>query len=281
MTTDATGMTQAVASAATAVESTSGLRWSDIVALVGAAAWLPQLWRFFQRPKVTPIAGGQIELGFNNLGPLFNPKIAFRAERRAALVTGIEFRVLHERGQSTDFKCNQLVEYGAWSESTSGEKAVHQRLQDVVAVVIGPMSIVERKTNSREVNCLRQLEVLSIGLATAIDRLRSIEDPAWIDNLLRSREYVDTVKFLEDSFTWQAGKYKVECSVSVAGQAQPSKCKFQFVLGDSSLVLLKSNVRIMKDNFRRGLEPADATNPQKPPEFNWIYANVLVDDSNN
>src|SRR5258708_7204841 len=103
---------QAAASAAHAVNYSNGLGWSDIVALVGAAAWLPQLWRFFQRPKVTPIAGGRIEIGFSNLGPIFNPKVAFRVERREALVTGIEFRVTHEKGQNTQFKCMQLIEAG-------------------------------------------------------------------------------------------------------------------------------------------------------------------------
>lgn len=266
----------------------SGLRWSDIVALVGAAAWLPQLWRFFQKPKVTPIAGGQIELGFTNLGPLLNPKIAFRAERRVALVTGIEFQVLHERGQKTTFKCAQLVEYGAQSESTSGEKAFHQRQQDVVAIVLNPMAIVERKVNSREVNCLRQLEALNIDLGRAIDRTRS-SAPDWIDELQRSREYGDILKFLEDSFLWQAGKYTVECFVTVAGQSRPSKCSFQFVLGDGSVALLKDNVEILKERFRRSLLPpepaaaitmtASSSLPQKPRDYNWIFANVLVDKS--
>lgn len=277
-------MTDPVQTATTAVQSTAGLRWSDIVALVGAAAWAPQLWRFFQKPKVTPIAGGQIEIGFTALGPVLNPKIAFRAERRVALVTGIDFKVVHERGQNTNFKCAQLVEYGAHSESTSGEKAVHQREQDVVAIVLNPSSIVERKVLTREVNCLSRLEDLNIDLARAIDRMRS-DAPDWIDQLQRSREYADISRFLEDAFSWQPGRYTVECFVTVAGQSEPSKCSFQFVLGDSSVALLKTNMDIIEEKFRRRLLPPDppvqivtpsSPPPQKPREFNWIYANVQV-----
>lgn len=283
-------MAEPVQTASTVVQSTAGLRWSDIVALVGAAAWLPQLWRFLQKPKVTPIVGGQIELGFTSLGPVFNPKIAFRVERRVALVIGIDFKVVHERGQVTNFKCTQLVEYGSQSESTSGEKAVHQRQQDVVAIVLNPVAIVERKVNSREANCLHRLEELNIDLARAIDRMRS-DAADWIDQLQRSREYADISKFLEDSFLWRAGKYSVECFVTVAGQSQPSRCSFQFILGDKSVALLKDNIQIIEEKFRTSLLPppppvqvvySSSPLPPKPREFNWIYANVQVNkDSSN
>jgi hypothetical protein len=252
-----------------------GLGWADIVALVGAAAWLPQIWRLFQRPKVTPIVGGQVEIGFNHLGPIFNPKIAFRVERRAALVTGIEFLVVHERHQSTNFRCTQLLEYGAQSESTSGEKAFHQRKQDVVAIVLNPMSIVERQANCREVNCVGQLERLNIALGSAISRMRGTT-ANWVDELLRGREYLEVFKLLEDSFIWQSGKYHVECSVTVEGQKRPSKCQFQFFLGEASLTLLKKNPEIIKENFRRSLMPPDTAHAEKVPDYNWIYPYVIV-----
>jgi len=280
MPTDLASTAQAAASVATGVQTTAGLGWSDIVALVGAFAWLPHIWRYFQKPKTTPIAGGQVEIGFSTLGPLFNPKIAFRVENRVALVTGIEFKLLHERGQCTTFRCSQLVEYGAQTESTSGEKAVHQRQQDVVALVLNPMSIVERKVNSRELGCLARLETLNIDLGRAIDRTRRT-DPAWIDDLVRTGEYAAVAKLLEDSFVWQAGNYKVECSVHVAGQPQPAKCKFQFVLGDGSATKLKENLEIIRENFRLSYLPPDPANPQKPKDLNWFYAYVFVDDDQN
>jgi hypothetical protein len=271
---DPVSTSQATTAAVEVVHRWYGLSWGDIAALVGAAAWIPQIWRYFQRPKVTPIVGGQIEIGYTHFGPLFNPKIAFRVEKRAALVTGIEFAVVHERHQSTQFRCNQLVEYGSFSESTSGEKAVHQRQQDVVAVVLNPMSIVERKANCREVNCLNQLEQFNIGLGSAVDRLRGTSTN-WIDELQRSREYVDLTRFLEESFIWQSGKYSVECSVNVAGQKRPSKCKFQFVLGETSLASLRNNATTIKENFRRSLMPPDTVYAEKTPDINWIYPNVF------
>ncbi len=274
MSNDPGGTVQAAASAAHAVNYSNGLGWSDVVALVGAAAWLPQLWRFFQRPKVTPIAGGQVEIGFSNLGPIFNPKVAFRVERREALVTAIECQITHEKGQKTQFKCMQLIEQGVRSESTSGEKAVHQRQQDVVALVLNPMSIVERKVACQEVTCLERLENLKIQLYGTVDRLRDAS-AVWIDNVIRSSDYTIISKFLQDSFIWQAGTYRVDCSVWVGGQKHRAKCQFRFVLGDTSIVLLRKNFEIIADDFKRGLTPTDPNEP-KPQGLNWVYANVLV-----
>jgi hypothetical protein len=300
MAADSGAATQAAVATATVAQSTSGLGWSDIVALVGAAAWLPQIWRFLQKPKVTPIVGGQVEIGFTHLGPVFNPKVAFRAQRRDALVTGIQYRLQHERGQTSNFRCAQLVEYGAQTASTSGETAFHERHQDVVALVLTPTSIIERKTNSREVGCLDRLEALGIALVRAIDRTRRPGND-WIDEVLRTPEYQEIRRFLEDSFIWQAGTYQVECAVSVADQSQPSTCRFQFVLGEASVELLRRNLTIIVDRFRRALlaeapapaapaaegpapagpapagpAAARAVATEKLPNFNWIYAYVLV-----
>lgn len=61
-----------------------------------AAVWLPQVWRYLQKRKVSPLVGGQIEIGFSILGPVFNPKVTFR---NALLWSrGIDYFVAHERG---------------------------------------------------------------------------------------------------------------------------------------------------------------------------------------
>jgi hypothetical protein len=254
------------------------LSWGEVVAVVAAGAWLPHLWKFFQRPKVTPIVGGQIEIGFSPLGPLFNPRVAFRVERRDALVTGVEYRVAHERGQMTTFQCVQLVEHGLQSESSSGERAFHNRQQDVVAVVLVPTVIAERKTNSREVRCLADLETFNIALARAVDRLRR-PGSEWVGEVLRSPEYAEIKRFLETAFVWQTGAYNVECLVTVAGQRKPSVSKFRFVLGESSVALLRANIVSLETNFRESLTPSADAQPKKAADLNWVYPFALTPDA--
>ena len=255
----------------------AGLRWTDIVALVGAAAWLPQLWRLLQRPRVTPIVGGQIEVGFTILGPLFNPKIAFRTERRPALVTGIDYSVRHERGQVTDFRCVQLIEHGSQSESSSGETAVHQRAQDVVAIVLVPTMIVERKTVSREISCWQNLERLNIALGRAVDRLRG-PGAAWIRDVERSAEYVEIRQFLVDAFVWQPGEYTVRCTVTVAGQRSRPTCEFRFVLGETAVAALRENTATLEHNFRESLIPGAPGEKKAPMLFKWVYPYAVASE---
>lgn len=253
------------------------MNWADIVAVVGAAAWVPQIWRAFQRPKVTPIVGGQIEIGFSVLGPVFNPNIAFRTQRRSALVTGIEFRVRHERGQITHFRCVQLVEHGVHSESTTGERAFQQRQQDVVALVLMPTMIVERKTNSREVGCLNRLEPLNIALGRAIDRTRR-PGTDWVSDLERSPEYAEIRRFLEQSFVWDPGEYTATCAATVAGRKQPFICAFSFVLGERAVTSLRANMELLQRAFHEELLPPEAKSKEKLPPYNWVYPYALTSE---
>jgi hypothetical protein len=80
------------------------------------------------------------------------------------------------------------VEIGAQSESTSGEKAFHRRTQDVVALVLTPNAIAERKVLTRERELLKQYEKLQEGLGAAISRIKG-NSPDWVDRLLQSSEY--------------------------------------------------------------------------------------------
>ena len=260
-----------------ALRGNKKMGWGDIVALVGAAAWLPQIWQYFQKPKVTPIVGGQVEIGFSELGPVFNPKVAFRAERRTALVREIRYILTHERGQKSTFKCTQLVEYGARTESSSGETAAHQRQQDVVALVITPNLIVERKTNSREVGCLRQLEALNVGLARATDRARR-PGTDWTDAIKMQPEYETLRRFLLDAFVWQAGTYTVECLVTVEGLSAPATCAFRFFLSEISVALLLKNLDILAENFHNGLLRGEGLYEGKLTPLNWFYPYALLDN---
>ena len=65
-------------------ESTFGLY--EVLAILGASAWLPQLVVFiskkFSKPKLTIIPDKDVEIGFTSLGPIFNIQIAFLAEKK-------------------------------------------------------------------------------------------------------------------------------------------------------------------------------------------------------
>jgi hypothetical protein len=256
----------------------AGLGWGDIVALVGAAAWLPQIWRFFQKPRVTPIVGGTVEIGFTQFGPIFNPNVAFRAERRDALVTGVSFIVRHERGQETTFRATMLVEIGSQGEYTGGQKFYQQRMQSVVALVLTPTSITERKIQSREAECLREWERLNEPVAATVTRLRDTSVD-WVDQVMRSPAFRDMRDFLARRFFWQAGNYTARCEVTVAGQKDPAVANFRFMLTAESAASLTQNAAVAEALVRRALEPP--ADPEHAPklEFQWVYPMVVAADS--
>jgi hypothetical protein len=65
-------------------ESTFGI--FQILAILGALAWLPQLIIFISKwltkPKLTIITDKDLEIGYTTFGPIFNFQIAFLAEKK-------------------------------------------------------------------------------------------------------------------------------------------------------------------------------------------------------
>jgi hypothetical protein len=168
------------------------------------------------------------------------------------------------------------------SSSTSGKATVPRcgsagsiRRQsadcNVVAIVVAPYSVAERKTVSREVGCLDKLEALNIALGRTADRLRR-EGTDWVQQVRRSSEYGAIEKVLLDAFVWQVGHYTVRCAVTVAGVKHSAECEFRFVLGEGAFAQLKSNVATIESNFFDGLKGET----RKPTPLHWAYPYALT-----
>ncbi|MGU3359688.1 hypothetical protein ACLBWX_05070 [Methylobacterium sp. M6A4_1b] len=77
---------------------------ADIVAYIGAAAWLPQIigWgvKAFSKPKVRLMPDRSLSVGFTSFGPIFNLHIAFASERKDALLEELSVHLRHEAGDT-------------------------------------------------------------------------------------------------------------------------------------------------------------------------------------
>lgn len=247
----------------------SGLRWVDVAAVIGALAWLPYIVRFFWRPRITIIPGAQIEIGYTGLGPILNPSLAFRTERRDALVTAVWFEVVHERGQRAEFRGVQLVETPGVTQSTTGESAVHQRTQAAVAVVLTPATIAERKVNCQEANHLMRYEPLIVGFQTAIRRVQNANAQQWQETVLQSPECQALRDFLLNEFFWQTGNYKVAVFAKVAELRAPATATFSFSLNEAQVRLLRGNQQGIDWELRR--ITGEHVQQPAPPQFKWQW----------
>ncbi|MFO1503493.1 MAG: hypothetical protein U1F39_06720 [Steroidobacteraceae bacterium] len=249
----------------------SGLRWADVVAIVGALAWLPYIIRLFLKPRVTIIPGGTIEIGFTGLGPIVNPSLAFRTEHKDALVAAIEFDVAHQRGQRATFRAVQLHETGAMTQSTSGESAVHQRTQSTVAIVLTPASIAERKVVCQEREHLATYQQRLVAYQAAVRRVQNNDAERWLADAMASPECHALRDFWTGEFFWQPGRYTVTARAKVAELSTEATTSFAFELTDAQIQLLRSNQVGLEWELVRIARAAGVPNINGPETFKWHW----------
>lgn len=244
--------------------------WKEAAGVIGALAWLPYLIALTRRPKVTIVVSETIEIGFTGMGPIFNPTLAFRGENKDSLIVGIEFIVEHERGARSIFRLTQLVDTAGTTQSTSGESAIHQRISQAIAVVVGQSSVAERKVCTRDAAMLTEYNrILNAYLAAA----RRQNHPAIEDRVRAARETAEAqtwTEFLWQHFTWQAGRYSVTCSVRCAGQSRVWTESFSFSLTEGQVQQLRANEPGIAWELRTVAFGPPPDGPRVFP-WNWLY----------
>ena len=82
--------------------------WIILIAILGAAAWIPHLvqlfMKIFTKPKLITVNQKEIEIGFNTLGPIINVGLAFLSEKDKALIQKITLQLKHSSQASHLFR---------------------------------------------------------------------------------------------------------------------------------------------------------------------------------
>ena len=245
-----------------------GLSWTALIALIGAGAWIPHVVKHFQRPRVTAIPGSAIEIGWTGLGPILNPTLAFRTERRDALVTAVTFDIRHESGQSERFVSQTMRETPGRSQSSTGEIAVMTREHSAGVVVVTPTSISECHIACRTEKDMQKVDELMVRYEAAVRRVVDPDPDARFRVLMQTPEAQALQEYWDSRFIWQAGKYSCVCRVAVAELKESATVEFEFDIRGEQIALLKSNSAGLKYEL---LRIAGALPPSGPKQFNWAW----------
>lgn len=101
------------------------------IAVIGAAAWTPQIvtwiYRICTKPKVTLYVNRICQIGYTGFGPIFNIDLALMSERKAITLNNLSVNIKHENGASYIFDWDglseSLSEIQSPSEFTSVKKS--------------------------------------------------------------------------------------------------------------------------------------------------------------
>jgi hypothetical protein len=251
---------------------------ADIAAWVGAAAWLPQIstWVYgsFVRPLVTIVPGREAEIGFTRFGPIFNIRIAFSADRKDAIVDGMEIVLRHSDGETHVFRWAGLAETFSEISDEAGNRSVIRRDESPIALKIGTQSLVEKLVRFQEPKYHDADRQPTINLVAHFNFLKQSGDTDYVAKVLGSKEAHELVDTREKSFWWKVGQYSVQFVLSSPKKIALANERFEFEITTLDLDYLRQNIKNIEVDLRNVIN-SNLTEPTTEP-LNWSWANVSL-----
>jgi len=220
-------------------------KWTLAISLVGAAAWIPQLLNYainyFKKPIVNLIPSALCQIGFTELGPIFNLKLAITADNQSVLLSLIEFDLTHEdTGAKHIFKWHEIVEIKGqmFIAGMSGQSISHE--VEAVAIKILTTDFKDVFLKNRLENHTEGVISLDYELSKERRRLESSNqynpEQFYASAIMRNMEL-----FMKSQMIWRKGTYKIKVSLKSNLDIKLICPEMSFSLADEDVLLLQSN----------------------------------------
>jgi|SRR5690554_298974 hypothetical protein len=222
--------------------------WTLVISLVGAAAWLPHLVtlaiKVFRKPKLTLTPARTCQLGYTELGPIFNIKAALTAEHESILIDKIEFSLRHESGDKHLFRWHEITEVKGQMVVPGVQTQPIYQESEAIAIKILP-------TDFKDLLFRNRLEPHTQGLkkyeyAFDRERRRLVNAGQYDSDKFYASSYTqDMQAFLQSQMIWKKGRYEVTVTLHNRNKAASDLPTLTFELEDEDIVLLQANCNNM------------------------------------
>lgn len=251
---------------------------ADIAAWVGAAAWLPQIstWVYgsFVKPLVTIVPATEAEIGFTRFGPLFNVRMAFAADRKDAIVDGMEAVLRHSDGETHTFRWAGLAETFSEISDDAGNRSVVRRDDSPVALKIGTQSLIEKLVRFQEPRYHEADRQPMMNLVAHFNFMKQSGESDYVAKVLASKEVHELLDARAKTFWWKAGHYSLQFQLSSPKKISLDHDRFEFEVTSLDVDHLRQNIKNIEIDLRNTLN-SNLTVPVSEP-FTWSWANVSL-----
>ncbi len=249
----------------------------EMAALVGAAAWLPQianrLYWWQVKPEINLVTGPAPEIGYTTFGPILNLSCAFSVKKKPTLIEKVDVELAHERGQATKLVWVTLNETLSVTRSLTGASTEHVKSQTAIALRVDVFRLTEKLVSFQNEDFLK-------GSRTVINNVDSFQNHQKRANLdhaqttLDSREYADLLQFVREQFCWQPGSYTATVKIYLSEIKIPSTKVIHFLLSSDEVDLLKENIDMI-EQYTTALIKGELKDFGKDVEkWNWVYPQI-------
>ena len=251
------------------------MNWTNLIASIGAAAWVPQIlswvYKGIAKPKLQFVPEDKTEIGYTFYGPILNQTFAISTSRKDALIERIALEVIHESEEKHQFKWTFLSERGPEITSTTGDRAEFRKDQPAIGLKIGILGLTEKKIGFQDITYQNKLNSL-VGLSTEqVIHLEKTEGENYKKEAIKTKEFLDVLDFIQRGFYWKQGKYNVDLYIYETSLKKPHVEHYGFELAKRHVEQLERNIKETQDWYRdlilyRGVEAKER--PQRV--WNWV-----------
>lgn len=247
---------------------------TDIVAYLGAAAWLPTIYTRLIKPVITITPAKTVEIGYTLYGPIFNLRLSINVDNKDTLIDFIGVEICHEDGSKHHFEWVGMTEFFSEVRNVKGESQIVQRNVAPIAIKLSTLSLIERYFGFQDIAFIKSEQIQANEL-TEVQQYMLKQNKNYHDDFLKSKELEDYLKFTREHFYWRAGNYSVKFHIRSPAAVKITKNNFEFHLAQDKIDMLKENLGEIKKNIEYIIKKNDS------PDFsgqaaNWKWVNPML-----
>lgn len=241
----------------------------DIIAILGALAWLPQIiswiYNWLKKPKISIYHDGEAEVGYIKNGNVFNLRLSFLAREKHALIDNIELILTDKDGAHHTLKWMWYSETFYELQGPAGNSTMAKQ-QNAIAINAFRDVLIEKFIGFQSIAFLEKRKQLAYKLTTFIENQRA-NGEIDIDAIKRSHEYNELIRLYKNSLLWKSGEYSVIARIHIVDTNETIDHKFNFRLSDLEIDTLNKNIE-----FAKSVVDCEFINTTQQLTGAWLWA---------
>lgn len=249
----------------------------DWVAVIGAAAWAPQIftwaYRFFTKPKITLYLHSSSEIGYTGFGPIFNANLALMSEKKDITLNNFSVNVKHENGASYTFDWDGLSESLSEMQAPSGLLTSVKKIYLPLVVRVVSSGVAQAFVRYQYKPFKQKFNEAVKDAFNEFQRLRDagrINTEQDVDGLTANKEISKLASLIDSEFIWVAGKYTLTFDFKSPSKFNYTKKKYTFSLSQEDIRELRKNLDNIKLDITQTAKGM-ALKGYKAKEISWIW----------
>lgn len=251
---------------------------TDWVAIIGAAAWAPQIFQWIysatKRPLLKVVSASTVELSYTLNGPTVVLTTAISAERKEALIKEIKLNVTHEKGERREFRWEWLKESAMQMNVPTGETLEFAKDQPALALKVSTLTLTEKRITFTDPNYCSAMSAALVKLWSHYEFLRRNNSQNPEEQAVKSQMFSEAQDMFVQNLYWREGEYTFEIALSVVGLKKAYREKLRVLLTRADVDVLKSNLVMSEQHIRAWLRHRNGV-AVKWPGVRWASPQVV------